>query len=439
MAVQRYYAQQGQRKKTVPDDQLKLLATSGTLKPDDLVWKKGMASWGPASEVDGLFPDEPPPLPSELPPLVPTNAGASHTIPQDTLERVPLSAMQLRILRFLAEKQDWATREEISAKTGDKKGFSKALGAPTNPPIKPDSLEGRGLVERRGTTQPFQYRITPAGQRALCRGRTGTTTPRPSVDAPRNTSSQAPPQVAPPNKPPVESGSTPRQFAKNFAHLRLDGYRNINELTRPEHQLHGCETLFGDFYARVMVLLQDFANVPIVKERVQRGEPNPFHHDPMSDTNRELSRLFSPYFKIDINGGERARTCGLYYANAIWLVKECPKSEGKSAAPPKKSTALQVCEPVFHATLQNLPNLELIIAFGKVAFEALQKYLHVTGDWENMVVCREVCRAGKYLIGTTCHPTLRGVKRRKKMSPNDPDPMAGDIRAFMQAIEISTR
>lgn len=78
-----------------------------------------------------------------------------------------LSKMQVRILGFLAKKQNWATREEIGEETGDKKGFSKALGAPTNPPIKPDSLEGRGFVERHGSTPPFQYRITPSGQRAL--------------------------------------------------------------------------------------------------------------------------------------------------------------------------------------------------------------------------------------------------------------------------------
>ena len=44
-------------------------AASGQLKPTDKVWKKGMAGWQAASEVEGLIPepahDEPPPIPPE--------------------------------------------------------------------------------------------------------------------------------------------------------------------------------------------------------------------------------------------------------------------------------------------------------------------------------------------------------------------------------------
>ena len=49
---------------------MKQLASSGQLKPSDLVWQTGMTSWKPASGVEGLvFPppteDEPPPIPPE--------------------------------------------------------------------------------------------------------------------------------------------------------------------------------------------------------------------------------------------------------------------------------------------------------------------------------------------------------------------------------------
>lgn len=458
MADQWYYTQR-QRRGPVPEE-LRQLAASGQLKPDDLVWKKGMASWAPVSLVQGLFAnaeDEPPPLPSELPPppspqesLKPNDSpqtlgatsGPELIPPFPTTDAgptpppmsVPLSAMQLRILEFLADKQDWATRDEIGARTGDKKGFSKALGAPTNPPIKPDSLEGRGFVERRGTTHPFQYRITPSGQLALSRA-TGMTPPKPIPDTPGNSPPQAPPQVVPLPAPP---GPTARKFAKDFAHLRLAGYRNINERTRPEHQLHGCETLFGDFSARVMVLLQDFANVPIVQERVQRGEPNPFHHSLTAQTNVNLIRLFAPYFTANING-DTARTCGLYYANAVWLLKEDPKGDGKSASLPRLRQVLGICEPVFRATLQNLPNLELIIAFGSVAFRAIRMYFNIDADWLGTVVNRKVLPVGKYLVAATTHSTARGVMRRQQMTPDEPDPMAEDIRASMQAIGKSPR
>lgn len=78
----------------------------------------------------------------------------------------PLTQMQLRILRFLNTHDGWVTRKDMGEITGDKRGFSEALGAPTNPPIRVDSLEGRGLVERQDMTQPFHYRITQAGRLA---------------------------------------------------------------------------------------------------------------------------------------------------------------------------------------------------------------------------------------------------------------------------------
>jgi hypothetical protein len=50
-----YYASGGQQRGPVKTPQLKQLATSGELKPDDLVWCDGMANWSPASTVKGLF------------------------------------------------------------------------------------------------------------------------------------------------------------------------------------------------------------------------------------------------------------------------------------------------------------------------------------------------------------------------------------------------
>ena len=67
MSDQWYYSEHGQRRGPVSAGELKQLACTGKLKPTDLVWKQGLASWRAASEVAGLFPpsisDEPPPLP----------------------------------------------------------------------------------------------------------------------------------------------------------------------------------------------------------------------------------------------------------------------------------------------------------------------------------------------------------------------------------------
>jgi 5-methylcytosine-specific restriction enzyme A len=76
-----------------------------------------------------------------------------------------LSLKQQRILQFLAEATDWATRQSMEDFAG-KKGFSEALGSPRTG-IRPDSLEGRNLVRRKSGRQPFEYKITVAGAQAF--------------------------------------------------------------------------------------------------------------------------------------------------------------------------------------------------------------------------------------------------------------------------------
>ncbi len=69
MAEQWYYNHDGQQFGPLAASEIKRLALSGKLKPDDLVWKAGMTSGRPASQVKGLFfqvPSvAPPPIPSE--------------------------------------------------------------------------------------------------------------------------------------------------------------------------------------------------------------------------------------------------------------------------------------------------------------------------------------------------------------------------------------
>ena len=91
MADQWYYTENGQRRGPVSEDDLKQLAWTGQIKPTDLVWKQGMAAWGPALQVAGLiFPtveDGPPPTPpeDEPPPIPPEDEPPS--IPSKTAPR----------------------------------------------------------------------------------------------------------------------------------------------------------------------------------------------------------------------------------------------------------------------------------------------------------------------------------------------------------------
>lgn len=53
--VEWFYAQQNKRFGPVSAAELKALADSGKLRPDDLVWREGMDGWVPARRVKGLF------------------------------------------------------------------------------------------------------------------------------------------------------------------------------------------------------------------------------------------------------------------------------------------------------------------------------------------------------------------------------------------------
>jgi len=73
--VQWYYAEGKERKGPLSTEQFTQLAASGTVNPNTMVWKKGIAAWTPASQIEGLFPsteDTPPPVPADdEPPQVP--------------------------------------------------------------------------------------------------------------------------------------------------------------------------------------------------------------------------------------------------------------------------------------------------------------------------------------------------------------------------------
>lgn len=63
MAQQWYVSRSGTQDGPFSSSQLKELAVTKKLKPDDLVWMEGMAEWAQASNVKGLFPPSPPPIP----------------------------------------------------------------------------------------------------------------------------------------------------------------------------------------------------------------------------------------------------------------------------------------------------------------------------------------------------------------------------------------
>jgi hypothetical protein len=74
--------------------------------------------------------------------------------------------MQLRILKVL-HGAGWLTRDDMEQAGAGRKGYSRALGAPTTGPLKDGTLEKRGFVKRMDGPPQFQYIITTDGKEAL--------------------------------------------------------------------------------------------------------------------------------------------------------------------------------------------------------------------------------------------------------------------------------
>jgi len=59
VTAQWFYGRSGQQNGPVPTEQLRQLVASGQVQPTDLIWKEGMASWVPATELEQLAAAEP--------------------------------------------------------------------------------------------------------------------------------------------------------------------------------------------------------------------------------------------------------------------------------------------------------------------------------------------------------------------------------------------
>jgi hypothetical protein len=69
-----HYAKGSEKHGPITAAQLKELATTGQLAPDDLVWREDMQEWRKASTVKGLFPEQT----TQSPPRQPTPTATSH-------------------------------------------------------------------------------------------------------------------------------------------------------------------------------------------------------------------------------------------------------------------------------------------------------------------------------------------------------------------------
>lgn len=109
-----YYSNNGQQHGPVSLDELKALASKGTLdRHRDLAWTEGMNAWVPAGEVSGLFAENPTAAAGEFNPYaVPSTASrdllAPH-IPGEMAEITP-GSYPLEIMRVLSRAMEITNR-----------------------------------------------------------------------------------------------------------------------------------------------------------------------------------------------------------------------------------------------------------------------------------------------------------------------------------------
>lgn len=198
--------------------------------------------------------------------------------------------------------------------------------------------------------------------------------------------------------------------AYDFRDLRMDGYTNINDILPIKGRLHACETLFGDKEAEIMLLGQDAASAKrMIYTIVKNGEGAAgFRHGEGVRTNINISYCLKDYLATLQNSDPIcANNCNIFYANAIWLLKN---TETMSGSLRNLIKVMNVCKPVFDETYDALNNLKLIIPLGKIPYFFLRNInANLSSDWQNEVKSRSIrtffYRGKEVLVAPVRHPS----------------------------------
>jgi len=159
--------------------------------------------------------------------------------------------------------------------------------------------------------------------------------------------------------------------AKDFAHLKINGYKNINEIKLVDNRLHSIQSLFGDLNAKILILLHDPVDF-FYYYKLSKKNNDFFRHNEENPTNIKLVEIFKPHFKLVNIKGSNSKNCGLFAANIIWLLKD---SLNKNVIKSNTDNSLiRECRAVFFETIESLKKLKLIIAFGSVPYYACENY-----------------------------------------------------------------
>jgi len=150
-----------------------------------------------------------------------------------------------------------------------------------------------------------------------------------------------------------------RRYRIQFTSSDIARTRTFSELCPNETRLYGTESFYGDWDGELLLLAKDFAPASLVRERLSRGDPRPYHHtdwqlEPMRTTGATTNKKLFGY-------AEKIEAGKLYGSVLAGLLRNDGKTRG--SLPHFQELGLYIGE-VLKFTLENMPNLRVIAFLG---------------------------------------------------------------------------
>jgi hypothetical protein len=191
--------------------------------------------------------------------------------------------------------------------------------------------------------------------------------------------------------------------------LRAEGWANIYDIVPDPLRLTGVDAFCGDWRAHTLVVGKDCAPARVFRKRVSDGITDPYRHDPKLPTNRMLHETLKQVGVDAPLDGSRADCCGVFYANAFFLLRDDDRFSGGL---PNRHAALEESKKVLGFILAHQPRLDRIVAMGRDAYDALSSLLGFQADWrQSLLDRRHVMVEGKKIVASS-HLGVFGVRNR---------------------------
>ncbi len=193
------------------------------------------------------------------------------------------------------------------------------------------------------------------------------------------------------------------------AELQAPGWANIHEIIPAPPRLSGVDAFLGDTNAHTLVLGKDAAPARVFRQLVTDGHPDPYRHDPALPTNQMLQHVLSAVGIDATLDGSKAATCGVYYANAYWLLRD----DNRFSGPLKNAdAAFEQSKRVLEYMLSSLTRVERVIAMGADACAALMRFYGLRQDWRSNLRQRRHVRVDGVKLCASSHLGYFGVRMR---------------------------